>query len=168
MASGAWEVLSSTVVSTAVSSIDFEHAFDNTYNAYRLIVHDFGTTNSVETLEIIFKIGTVWETTNTRYWWGSQINRVTNTVGQAATEWTLPIVMNPHSGGKAQFEMALMGGDDGYARGNIRGDYGNNTTPKPFESTCSYNTNGLLAGVRFQLASGSTISSGSFTLIGLT
>ena len=165
---GAWEVLSSTVVGSAVTSIDFEHAFDSTYKAYRLLVHDYGVTNNNEALEIIFKIGTVWETTNTKYWWGSQINRVTETYGQAVTEWTLPILINPHPGGKAQFEMALMGGDDGYAHGNIRGNYGMNITPIPFESTCSYNTTGLLAGVRFQLASGSTISSGSFTLIGLT
>ena len=164
---GAWTLIDSTVVSTAVPTIEFTNAFDGTYKAYRIIVHNLGTSGANETVQILFKIGTVWET-SANYWYSSLKNYVTTSFGSAATAWALPIVMNSYSGGKAQFEMVLMGGENGYARGTLRGDYGNNTSPTVIESACSYNSTGLLSGIRFQLASGANISSGSFSLIGLT
>ena len=57
---GAWTLIDSTVVSTAVPTIEFTNAFDGTYKAYRIIVHNLGTSGANETVQILFKIGTVW------------------------------------------------------------------------------------------------------------
>jgi hypothetical protein len=165
---GAWTLLSSITVSSAVATIDMEDDFDNTYKAYKIIVTNLSTASSSSAVEILMKISGSYVTAG--YWYKKYLNNSSTSTGATnASEITTGIFVAIGSEANAAMELVITpGGTNTYPRLSWRGLSGGNTTPQPETGACTLNNAGQIQGVRFQVVSGVDFDVGTISLIGLT